>query len=141
MCQFSRFYLQNPIKKFRDKTMLVVSFLNKFGCCLTELLAQNNIYLFLKRPKYCYFRIKSHLLIWLIGLFLPKNIFPSSGSNSGKKLHIQWSILPHPVVCTSTSGGQYSHIHGLYSHIRRSVLPHPVVYICAFQQSIQALIV
>ena len=48
MCQFSRFYLQNPIKKFRDKTMLVVSFLNKFGCCLTDLLAQNNIYLFLK---------------------------------------------------------------------------------------------
>ena len=82
-----------------------------------------------------------HLMLWPIGLFLLKNISSSSGSNSGKKLHIQWSILPHPVVCTSTSGGLYSHIHGLYSHIRRSVLPHPVVYTSVFQQSIQAVII
>ena len=84
-----------------------------------------------------------HLLIWPIGLFLLKNISSSSGSISGKKLNIQWSILSHPEVNTFKSGGLNSHIRGQYSHIRRSVLPHPgsilphpVVYTSTFQQAI-----
>ena len=92
-------------------------------------------------------RDQLQLLIWPIGLFLLKNILYSSGSNSGSKLHIQWSILPHPLVFTSTSDGLYSHIHSLYSHIQRSVLPHPgsilphpVVYTSTFQQSIHDVI-
>ena len=44
-------------------------------------------------------------------IFLLKINYNCFGSNSSKSLYIQMSILPHLVVCTSTSRGLFSHTH------------------------------